>query len=117
MNIIATGTALAAVAVLTAAVPSAAASSPSMGQGGGCVSNAAYARLALGQHLSYIRSTAGDAAQTSMRQWSVGSQQYQERLYAMCTPWDARHATLTTRFMYHQGAFRAIVVDTLVGPE
>jgi len=83
----------------------------------GCVSNAEYAKLANGQRLSYVRATAGDDAQTSWRSWSNGSLRYQEHLYTMCTPTDSAHGTLTTRFMRYQGAWRAYIVDTHVGPE
>ncbi len=83
----------------------------------GCVSNAEYRRLAQGQRLRYIRRVAGDDAQISMRRWTQNGSRYQERLYAMCTPWDADHDTLTTRFRVYQGAWRAFLVDTRVGPE
>jgi len=104
--------ALAAVAApLTPAV-----AAPGAGHNG-CVSNAEYAKLANGQRLSYVRATAGDDAQTGWRKWSAYSGRYQERLYTMCTPTDSAHSTLTTRFMYWQGAWRAYIVDTHVGPE
>jgi hypothetical protein len=83
----------------------------------GCVSNAEYRRLAQGQRLHYIRRVAGDDAQISMRRWTQSGTRYQQRLYAMCTPWDADHDTLTTRFKVYQGAWRAFLVDTRVGPE
>jgi hypothetical protein len=83
----------------------------------GCVSIAEYAKLANGQRLSYVRATAGDDAQVSWRRWSRSSLRYQERLYDMCTPTDSAHGTLTTRFMHWQGAWRAFIVDTHVGPE
>lgn len=83
----------------------------------GCVSNAEYGRLAQGQRLRYIRRVAGDDAQVSMRRWSSYGVPYQERRYTMCTPWDADHDTLTTRFKVYQGAWRAYLVDTRVGPE
>ena len=38
-------------------------------------------------------------------------------LYTMCTPTDNAHATLTTRFMRYNGAWRAFVIDTHIGPE
>ncbi len=85
--------------------------------GAGCVSDGQYARLGIGQRLSYVRAVAGDEAQTSMRRWAAGANEYQERLYAMCTPWAEGHETLTTRFMYYDGAWRAFLVDTHVGPE
>jgi hypothetical protein len=83
----------------------------------GCVSNAEYSKLAQGQRLRYIRRVAGDDAQIGLRFWSRGAYRYQERLYDMCTPWDRDHGTLTTRFMVYQGAWRAYVVDTHIGPE
>ena len=83
----------------------------------GCVSNADYAKLAVGQRMRYIRRVAGNDAQMSSRSWSRGALRYQERLYDMCTPTDSAHGTLTTRFQYYQGAWRAYIVDTLVGPE
>lgn len=86
------------------------------GGGSGCVSSAAYARMSVGQRLSYVRAVAGDEAQTGMRRWGSGASAYQERLYAMCTP-RAGHGTLTTRFMRYNGAWRAFLVDTHVGPE
>jgi hypothetical protein len=84
---------------------------------GGCVSNAEYGKLAQGQRLRYIRRVAGDDAQTSLRRWTQSGTRYQERLYAMCTPWDPKHDTLTTRFRVYQGAWRAYLVDTYLGPE
>jgi hypothetical protein len=83
----------------------------------GCVSNAEYRRLALGQRLRYIRRVAGDDAQISMRRWTQSGSRYQQRVYTMCTPWDANHDRLTTRFTIYQGAWRAYLVDTRVGPE
>jgi hypothetical protein len=83
----------------------------------GCVSNAEYRRLAQGQRLRYIRRVAGDDAQVGMRRWTRSGSRYQERLYAMCTPWDSAHDTLTTRFRVYQGAWRAYLVDTHLGPE
>jgi len=83
----------------------------------GCVSNAEYAQLGLGQTLTRVGSVAGADAMVGSRDWSTGGQEYKERLYTMCTPTDSAHATLTTRFMYYNGAFRAFVIDTLVGPE
>ncbi len=85
--------------------------------GTGCVSNAEYRRLAQGQRLRYIRRVAGDDAQTSMRRWARSGSRYQERLYAMCTPRNSSHDTLTTRFRVYQGAWRAYLVDTHLGPE
>ena len=83
----------------------------------GCVSNADYRKLAVGQRMGYIRRVAGNDAQMSWRSWSRGSLRYQERLYDMCTPTDSAHGTLTTRFQYYKGAWRAFIVDTRVGPE
>jgi hypothetical protein len=83
----------------------------------GCVSNAEYSQLAQGQRLRYIRRVAGDDAQIGLRYWSRGASRYQERLYDMCTPWAKGHGTLTTRFTVYQGAWRAYLVDTHVGPE
>jgi hypothetical protein len=83
----------------------------------GCVSNAAYAQLGLGQTLSHVRSVAGAEAMVSRRDWTSGAHAYKERVYAMCTPIDSAHDKLTTRFMYYQGAWRAFIVDTLLGPE
>ena len=83
----------------------------------GCVSNAEYARLGLGQTLTHVGSVAGADAMVSWRDWSTGGQEYKERLFTMCTPTDSAHGTLTTRFMYYNGAWRAFVIDTLVGPE
>jgi hypothetical protein len=83
----------------------------------GCVSNADYAKLAIGQRMRYVRRVAGDDAQTDWRRWSNGANRYQERRYSMCTPTDGAHATLTTRFMWYRQAWRAMVVDTRVGPE
>jgi hypothetical protein len=83
----------------------------------GCVSNAEYARLGLGQTLAHVSSAAGADAMVAWRDWSTGGQEYKERLYTMCTPTDRAHAKLTTRFMRYNGAWRAFVIDTLVGPE
>jgi hypothetical protein len=83
----------------------------------GCVSNAEYARLGLGQTLAHVSSAAGPDAMVGWRDWSTGGQEYKERLYTMCTPTDNAHATLTTRFMHYNGAWRAFVVDTHIGPE
>jgi hypothetical protein len=83
----------------------------------GCVSNGEYAQLAIGQRLSLVRSVAGDDAQMNMRRWDSGIHSYQERLYTMCTPMSSRHDTLTARFMMWQGAWRATIIDTYVGPE
>jgi hypothetical protein len=81
------------------------------------VSNAEYAQLGLGQTLGHVSSVAGKDAMVGSRDWTTGGMDYKERLYAMCTPTDNAHATLTTRFMRYDGAWRAFVVDTLVGPE
>lgn len=86
-------------------------------QAAGCVSDAEFGRLAVGQRLRFVRRVAGNDAQTSMRRWATGAYRYQERLYTMCTPRDKDHATLTTRFMHYNGAWRAYLVDTKVGPE
>jgi hypothetical protein len=83
----------------------------------GCVSDTEYAQLGLGQSPTRVRSAAGADAMVSSRDWSTGGQGYKERLYTMCTPTDSAHDTLTTRFMYYNGAWRAFVIDTLVGPE
>jgi hypothetical protein len=83
----------------------------------GCVTDAAYSRLGLGQTLSQIRSVTGDEGMVSQRAWTSGANAYKERVYAMCTPIDSAHDRLTTRFMYYQGAWRAFIVDTLLGPE
>lgn len=87
------------------------------GAASGCVSNADYAKLANGQRVAYVRRVAGDDAQISMRRWNSSNNRYQERLYAMCTPTDSAHDTLTTRFMWYRHAWRAFVVDTHIGPE
>ena len=106
------GAALLTVATLTAPL------TPAFGYGGsGCVSNADYAKLANGQRVAYVRRVAGDDAQISMRRWNSSNNRYQERLYAMCTPTDSAHDTLTTRFMWYRHAWRAFVVDTHIGPE
>ena len=83
----------------------------------GCVSNAEYARLGLGQTLSRVSTAAGPDAMVGWRDWSTGGQEYKERLYTMCTPTDSAHSTLTTRFMHYNGAWRAFVIDTHIGPE
>ena len=83
----------------------------------GCVSNAEYRQLGLGQTLRHVSSVAGKDAMVDWRKWSTGGQDYKERLYTMCTPTDSAHGTLTTRFMRYNGAWRAFVIDTLVGPE
>jgi hypothetical protein len=112
----------AALLVAVATVPASpafarpAADPSSAGGGSNCVSSNAYARMGVGQRLSYVRTVAGDEAQTSMRRWGSGANAYQERLYAMCAP-RAGHGTLTTRFMRYNGAWRAFLVDTHVGPE
>jgi hypothetical protein len=113
---------LLSVAMLTAATLSVPATNAYAGDddartAAGCVSNAAYSKLAVGQRMRYVRRVAGNDAQMSWRAWSRGAQRYQERLYDMCTPTDSAHGTLTTRFMYYKGAWRAYIVDTLVGPE
>jgi hypothetical protein len=110
----AAGLVLAALALAPAPPAAAAAPDP---EPTGCVSNAAYGRLSVGQSLSFVRAVAGDSAQISMRRWTSGVDAYQERLYRMCTPTDAAHAVLTTRFMRFRGDWRAKVVDTMVGPE
>lgn len=84
-------------------------------QSAGCVSNAEYAKLSVGQSLAYVRGVAGDDAQSGVRFWGGGN--YQERLYRMCTPISSAHGTLTTRFMNYYGTWRAFVVDTHIGPE
>ena len=83
----------------------------------GCVSNAEYAQLGLGQTFGHVSSVTGADAMVGWRDWSTGGQEYKERLYTMCTPTDSAHGTLTTRFMRYNGAWRAFVIDTLVGPE
>ena len=83
----------------------------------GCVSNAEYRQLGLGQTLAHVGSVAGQDAMVGLRDWSTGGRDYKERLYTMCTPTDSAHATLTTRFMQYNGAWRAFVVDTHIGPE
>lgn len=83
----------------------------------GCVSNTEYRQLGVGQTLAHVSSTAGRDAMVGWRDWSTGGQDYKERLYSMCTPTDSAHATLTTRFMQYNGAWRAFVVDTHIGPE
>ena len=116
MRTIIGGAVLVALAAVAAPLTSAAAS-PADARPSGCVSNTEYAHLANGQRLSHVRATAGDDAQTGWHGWSSGAYAYQERLYRMCTPTDDAHATLTTRFMNYQGAWRAYIVDTHVGPE
>jgi hypothetical protein len=83
----------------------------------GCVSDEEFEDLGLGQRLRVVRSIAGDDAQMSVRHWSRGAERYQERLYAMCTPRDDHHSVLTTRYLHYGGVWRAIVIDTRVGPE
>jgi hypothetical protein len=83
----------------------------------GCVTDATYARLGLGQTLSQVRSITGNDGVVGRRDWTSGANAYKERVYAMCTPIDSAHAQLTTRFMYYEGAWRAFIVDTLLGPE
>ena len=90
---------------------------PSASANAGCVSNAEYSRLSTGQRLRYIRRVAGDDAQISMRRWTQAGNRYQERRYDMCTPRSPDHDVLTTRFMVYQGAWRAFLVDTHLGPE
>ena len=102
---------------LLPATPAIASSGSEAATASGCVSNAAYGRLSVGQRLSYVRRAAGDSAQISMRRWTDGSNAFQQRHYRMCTPTDAAHRVLTTRFTYYRGAWRAQIVDTMVGPE
>ena len=83
----------------------------------GCVTNAEYAQLGLGQTISHVASVAGSDAMVSWRDWSTGGATYKERLYTMCPPTEHAHATLTTRFMRYNGAWRAFVIDTHIGPE
>ena len=83
----------------------------------GCVSNAQYAQIGLGQTLSHIRAVLGSEAMISRRDWTSGGTAYKERVYRMCTPISSAHDQLTTRFMYYQDAWRAFVVDTHLGPE
>jgi hypothetical protein len=83
----------------------------------GCVTDTEYARLGLGQSLSYIHSVVGADALVTSRDWSTGANAYKERVYAMCTPVDSAHGALTTRFMLYDGSWRAFIVDTLLGPE
>jgi hypothetical protein len=111
------GAAAAVMIAVPASADSGSGSAVAAGAGGGCVSDADYARLSLGQRLSYVRTVAGGDAQLGMRSWDRGAYAYQERQYAMCTPTDSAHARLTTRFMHYQGAWRAVIVDTHVGPE
>lgn len=82
-----------------------------------CLSNEAYARMGLGQTLSYVRSAVGTAAMVSRRDWASNGISYKERVYEMCTPISSAHDQLTTRFMYYAGAWRAFLVDTHLGPE
>lgn len=106
-----------AAAVMVPASP-AMAGGAEVAAGGGCVTNAQYSRLAIGQRLSYVRGVVSDGAQMgSARRWGSGANNYQERHYDMCTPTDEAHDTLTVRFMQWDGAWRAQIVDTLVGPE
>jgi hypothetical protein len=82
----------------------------------GCVSNAEYARLAVGQRLSSIHAVAGADAELSRRSWTRASERHHERQYTMCTPSDDAHGTLTTRFRRLHRVWRAYLVDTHVGP-
>lgn len=116
MKHLSSGSALLTAVVLATSAAPALAETPNTANVAGCVSNAAYSMLSTGQTLSYVRTVAGDGAQVSMRRWTSGVNAHQERLYAMCTPRDRDHATLTTRFMYYQGAWRAYLVDTHIGP-
>ncbi len=110
--------ALISAAVLVPASPAFAGGDAEAAAAGGCVTNAQYSHLAIGQRLADVRGVVGDQSQESgVRRWSSGANEYQERLYAMCTPYDSAHDTLTVRFMRWQGAWRAQIVDTLVGPE
>jgi hypothetical protein len=83
----------------------------------GCVSDAEYRQLSIGQRMYQVRSVAGDDAQMRNRRWGSGINSYQERLYTMCTPASSEHDTLTARFMRWQGAWRAQIIDTHIGPE
>jgi hypothetical protein len=124
-----TGSALRAVALTTATMVSSALvglptlpafagdESRASAPGGGCVSNAQYYRLGIGQTVRYVRVTAGDSAQMTMRRWQSSGNAYQERRYAMCTPRDEQHSVLTTRFQHYRGQWRALIVDTYIGPE
>jgi hypothetical protein len=82
----------------------------------GCVSNADHARLSVGLRLSRIHAIAGADAELSRRTWTRAGERYHERLYAMCTPRDDAHNTLTTRFRRPHSVWRAFLVDTHVGP-
>jgi hypothetical protein len=82
----------------------------------GCVSDAEYAKLSVGQRLSYIHSVAGADAELGRRSWTRAGERYHERLYAMCTPRDKAHSVLTTRFRRPHRVWRAFIVDTHVGP-
>lgn len=83
----------------------------------GCVSDADFAKLSIGQSLRYVHTVAGDDAQLSVRHWTRSGQRYQERQYTMCTPRDQDHSVLFTRFQYYDGSWQAIVIDTRMGPE
>lgn len=107
----------AVVAAAGIALTSTPASAAGTGVADGCVSRAEYAQLGLGQTLVHVGSVAGKDAMVSRRAWSTGDMDYKERRYTMCTPTDSAHATLTTRFMWYDGAWRAFIVDTLLGPE
>lgn len=82
----------------------------------GCVSNAEHARLSVGQRLSHLHAIAGADAELGRRTWTRAGERYHERLYAMCTPRDDAHNTLTTRFRRPHRVWRAFLVDTHVGP-
>jgi hypothetical protein len=109
---------LAAAAVVVPASPASAGGDPQVEAGGGCVTDAQYAHLGIGLRLSEVRRIVGDQAQVGpVRRWSSGANAYQERRYAMCTPADEAHGTLTVRFVLWKGAWHAQIVDTMVGPE
>jgi hypothetical protein len=74
---------LAAFAVTIPATPALASDNSSAPAG--CVSDARYARLAVGQRLSHIHSAAGAVVELSRRSWTRAGERYYERLYAMCT--------------------------------
>jgi hypothetical protein len=120
MNTITTCAALlSAAAVMVPATPAMAdGDTDAVAAGGGCVTNAQYGRLAIGQRLNHIRGIVSEQAQQgAARRWWSGANAYQERQYSMCTPWHPAHDTLTVRLMRWEGAWRAQIVDTLVGPE
>jgi hypothetical protein len=109
---------LAAAAVMVPASPATAVGDAEAASTVACVSDEQYEQLGIGQRLREVRGIVGDQAQVGpVRRWSSGADTYQERLYAMCTPYDDAHDTLTVRFMRWEGAWRAQIVDTLVGPE